>query len=180
MGIVDNIKKRMGGAEDAYDDAYNDDGYYSESFGSYEEPEEMTAPADTMGSASVSTGAGTGLSGMSMGGGISLSGNGGSALEMKVVKPESFDSVAQIADHLLSRRTVVLNLESTNKETARRLIDFLSGVAYSIDGSLKKIATNAYVITPNNVDVGDAKLTRRGAQTQSAPQENTSDEFGEY
>ena len=139
----------------------------------------MTASADTMGSASVSTGAGTGLSGMGMGG-ISLSGNGGSALEMKVVKPESFDSVAQIADHLLSRRTVVLNLESTNKETARRLIDFLSGVAYSIDGSLKKIATNAYVITPNNVDVGDAKLTRRGVQTQSAPQENTSDEFGEY
>ena len=61
----------------------------------------MTASADTMGSASVSTGAGTGLSGMGMGG-ISLSGNGGSALEMKVVKPESFDSVAQIADHLCS------------------------------------------------------------------------------
>lgn len=180
MGIVDNIKKRMGGAEDAYDDAYNDDGYYSESFGSYEEPEEMNAPADNnMSSASVSTGAGTGLGGMNMGG-ISLSGTAGSALEMKVVKPESFDSVAQIADHLLSRRTVVLNLESTNKETARRLIDFLSGVAYSIDGSLKKIATNAYVITPNNVDVGDAKLTKRGAQAQSAPQENTSDEFGEY
>ena len=117
---------------------------------------------------------------MNMGGGISLSGTAGSALEMKVVKPESFDSVAQIADHLLSRRTVVLNLESTNKETARRLIDFLSGVAYSIDGSLKKIATNAYVITPNNVDVGDAKLIKRGAQVQSAPQENTSDEFGEY
>ncbi len=183
MGIVDNIKKRMGGAEDAYDDAYNDDGYYSESFGSYEEPEEMdtTAAAGNMNTgANVSTGAGTGLSGIGMGGGISLSGTAGSALEMKVVKPESFDSVAQIADHLLSRRTVVLNLESTNKETARRLIDFLSGVAYSIDGSLKKIATNAYVITPNNVDVGDAKLTKRGAQSQSASEENSSDEFGEY
>ena len=97
MGIVDNIKKRMGGAEDAYDDAYNDDGYYSESFGSYEEPEDMNAPADnTMSSASVSTGTGTGLGGMNMGGGISLSGTAGSALEMKVVKPESFDSVAQI------------------------------------------------------------------------------------
>lgn len=182
MGIVDNIKKRMGGAEDAYDDAYNDDGYYSESFGSYEEPEEMdTAAAGNMNAgANVSTGAGTGLGGIGMGGGISLSGTAGSALEMKVVKPESFDSVAQIADHLLSRRTVVLNLESTNKETARRLIDFLSGVAYSIDGSLKKIATNAYVITPNNVDVGDAKLTKRGAQSQNASEENSSDEFGEY
>lgn len=185
MGIVDNIKKRMGGAEDAYDDAYNDDGYYAESFGSYEEPEDMDTASSVSGGmstgANVSTGAGTGLGGLGMGSGISLSGTAGSALEMKVVKPESFDSVAQIADHLLSGRTIVLNLESTNKETARRLIDFLSGVAYSIDGSLKKIATNAYVITPNNVDVGDAKLTKRGAQQpQSAPQENTSDEFGEY
>ncbi|MBQ2469192.1 MAG: cell division protein SepF, partial [Clostridia bacterium] len=82
-------------------------------------------------------------------GGISLSGSG-TALEMKVVKPQQFDSVTQIADHLLNKRTVVLNLESTSKETARRLIDFLSGVAYSIDGSIKKIASNAYVITPSN------------------------------
>lgn len=96
-------------------------------------------------------------------GGISLS---GSAIEMKVVKPEHFESVPQIADHLLKKRTVVLNLENTNKETARRLIDFLSGVAYSIDGSLKKIASNAYVITPSNVDVGDAQL-RAGSRAQA-------------
>ena len=170
MGIVDNIKKRMAGAQDQmdYDDAYADDGYYSESFGSYEEADDV----DT----GVSTGMGTGLSGMSSG--ISLSGSSGSALEMKVVKPESFDSVAQIADHLISRRTVVLNLENTNKETARRLIDFLSGVAYSIDGSLKKIATNAYVITPSNVNVGDAKLASRKAP-EPAPAPVVED-FGEY
>ena len=152
MGIVDNIRKRMGGnvADDNYDDAYEDDGYYADNFGSYEgEESDMN-----MGAApAAGVGMGTGMSG-----GISLSGNSGSALEMKVVKPDSFDSVAQIADHLLSKRTVVLNLENTNKETARRLIDFLSGVAYSIDGSIKKIATNAYVITPTNVDVGDAQL----------------------
>ena len=64
---------------------------------------------------------------------------------------------------------MVLNLENTNKETARRLIDFLSGVAYSIDGSLKKIASNAYVITPSNVDVGDAQLKdRRKAEAAEA------------
>lgn len=110
-------------------------------------------------------------------GGISLS---GSAIEMKVVKPEHFESVPQIADHLLNKRTVVLNLENTNKETARRLIDFLSGVAYSIDGSLKKIASNAYVITPSNVDVGDAQL-RAGSRPQP-PKEETKEEhtFGEF
>jgi len=114
-------------------------------------------------------------------GGISI---GGAALEMKVVKPELFESVPQIADHLLNKRTVVLNLENTNKETARRLIDFLSGVAYSIDGSLKKIASNAYVITPNNVDVGEAEL-KNGARPQApkaeeAPAANTvTDQFGD-
>ena len=86
------------------------------------------------------------------------------AIELKVVKPERFESVSQIADHLLSRRTVVLNLENTNKETARRLIDFLSGVAYSINGQLKKIASNAYVITPDNVDVSGEQLRERAAE----------------
>ena len=67
----------------------------------------------------------------------------GASLELKVVRPKEFESVPQIADHLLHRRTVVLNLEETNKETARRVIDFLSGVAYSLDGQLKKVAVNA-------------------------------------
>ncbi len=82
----------------------------------------------------------------------------GSSLELKVVKPERFDNVPQIANHLLNRRTVVLNLEETNKETARRLLDFLSGVAYSINGSLKRVANNTYVITPCNVEVSDGPL----------------------
>lgn len=177
MGIVDNIKKRMNGTDDeeVYGEAYNDDEYYNDSFGSYDDG------MDADGTVGASTGMGTGMSGLGGGSGISISTSAGSALEMKVVKPESFDSVAQIADHLLSRRTVVLNLENTNKETARRLIDFLSGVAYSIDGSLKKIASNAYVITPSNVDVGDAKLTSRKAPAQPEQrQDPVSDDFGEY
>ena len=59
---------------------------------------------------------------------------------------------------LLNRRTVVLNLESTNKESARRLIDFLSGVAYSIDGYIQRVANNTFVIVPNNVDVSGEQL----------------------
>ena len=75
------------------------------------------------------------------------------ALELKVVRPERFDSVTSIADHLINNRTVVLNLEATNKETAARMIDFLSGVAYSIEGKLKKVANNTFVITPGSVAV---------------------------
>ena len=82
----------------------------------------------------------------------------GSSLELKVVKPERFDNVPQIANHLLNRRTVVLNLEETNKETARRLLDFLSGVAYSINGQMKRVANNTYIITPKNVDVSDSAM----------------------
>ena len=92
---------------------------------------------------------------------------GGSNLELKVVKPDRYEMVNQIADHLLNRRTVVLNLEGTNKETARRLIDFLSGVAYSIDGQLKRVANNTFVITPHNVDVSGDQL--RGPEPKPEP-----------
>lgn len=92
----------------------------------------------------------------------------GSSLELKVVKPERFDNVPQIANHLLNRRTVVLNLEDTNKETARRLLDFLSGVAYSINGNLKRVANNTYVITPCNVDVSDGPLREKRQKEDSS------------
>ncbi len=75
------------------------------------------------------------------------------AIEMKVVRPERYEDGNQIADHLLNNRTVVINLEATNKETARRMLDFLSGVAYSIDGQFLRVANNTFVITPRNVDV---------------------------
>ena len=91
-------------------------------------------------------------------GSVSTSGGIGGAIELKVVKPERYGNVKQIADHLLNHRTVVLNLESTNKETAKRLLDFLSGVAYSIDGQLKRVATNTFVITPCNVDVSGEQM----------------------
>ena len=84
----------------------------------------------------------------------------GAAIELKVVKPERYANVKQIADHLLNHRTVVLNLEATNKETAKRLLDFLSGVAYSIDGQLKRVANNTFVITPHNVDVSGDQLRK--------------------
>ena len=153
MGLVDKIKKMAGIEQEEYDD----NNYYEDSYDNYDtlaqdtvEKNEKTAP---LAQPTVSAPA------HSVGSNIRVSGN---AIEMRVVKPEHFDSASQIADHLLNGRTVVLNLENTNKETARRLIDFLSGVAYSIDGALKKIASNAYVITPRDVDVDEANLEAMG------------------
>ncbi len=91
----------------------------------------------------------------------------GSSIEMKVVKPERLESVTQIADQLLARKTILLNLEETNKETSRRLIDFLNGVAYAISGTLKKVANNTYVITPSNVEVSGEQLHDAQAQEKT-------------
>ena len=74
-------------------------------------------------------------------------------LKVVLVKPERFENASEIADHLKDKRTVVLNLESTNKDIARRLIDFLSGVAYAGEGKIKKVAANTYIITPYHVDI---------------------------
>ena len=74
-------------------------------------------------------------------------------LKVVLVKPERFENASEIADNLKDKRTVVLNLESTNKDIARRLIDFLSGVAYAGEGKIKKVAANTYLITPYSVDI---------------------------
>ena len=74
-------------------------------------------------------------------------------LQVVLVKPEKFEDASAIADHLREKRTVVLNLESTNKEIARRLLDFLSGVTYANEGKIKKVAISTFIITPYNVDI---------------------------
>ena len=74
-------------------------------------------------------------------------------LQVVLVKPDRFDNVSEIAEHLRSKHAVVLNLEATNKDIARRLVDFLSGCAYALDGKIKKIAISTYIITPYNVDI---------------------------
>lgn len=74
-------------------------------------------------------------------------------LQVVLTKPEKFSDAREIADNLNEKRTIVLNLESTNKDEALRLLDFLSGVAYANDGEIKKIAKSTFIITPYNVDV---------------------------
>lgn len=72
-------------------------------------------------------------------------------LQVILVKPEVFADTKQIADHLNSKKTVVLNLESTTPDVTRRIIDFLGGVAYANGGNIKPVANNTFIITPYNV-----------------------------
>ena len=82
--------------------------------------------------------------------------NATTQLEVVLVKPEAYADGSIVADHLMARRTVVLNLESTNKEVSRRLLDFLSGVSYAMNGQIKRVANSTFIITPYNVGiVGD-------------------------
>ena len=74
-------------------------------------------------------------------------------LKVVLVRPERFEDASEIADHLRDKRTVVLNLESTEKDVGRRLVDFLSGVAYAQEGKIKKVALQTYIVTPYNVDI---------------------------
>ena len=74
-------------------------------------------------------------------------------LQVVLVKPERFDDASAVADHLNAKRTVVLNLEGANKDVARRILDFLSGVAYANDGQIKKVANCTFIITPYNVGI---------------------------
>ena len=77
----------------------------------------------------------------------------GSKQEVVLFRPTSFNDTSQAADDLRNRKAVVLNLENVDKAMSRRVVDFLSGCVYAVDGSVKKVAQSAYIFCPHNMDV---------------------------
>ena len=153
MSLLDSIKKGLMGEGDEYEDQYIDDGPQrvnntNSGVGigmdeETEEPAEGTSKKNKVVNIHATT-----------------------QLKVVLVKPERFEDASTIADHLNNKRTVVLNLESTNKEVSRRLVDFLSGVAYANNGQIKRVANSTFIITPYNVDImGDLldELENNGA-----------------
>ena len=139
MSLLDSLKKGLFDQEDDYEDQYIDDGPQMVSnnnnagVGAEDEVDDSAENAKKKGKV------------------VNI--NATTQLKVVLVKPERFEDASTIADHLNNKRTVVLNLESTNKDIARRLIDFLSGVAYAGEGKIKKVAANTYIITPYHVDI---------------------------
>ncbi|MBP5348890.1 MAG: cell division protein SepF [Clostridia bacterium] len=80
---------------------------------------------------------------------------GGNNMELKVIYPTVFGDVSEIADHLISGRTVFLNLEKTDREVSRRVMDFVSGVAYCIGGNIRRVAASTFIVSPKSVDVSE-------------------------
>lgn len=82
-------------------------------------------------------------------------------LKVVLLEPENFEDCQQIADNLKSRRTVIINVENLDLAMARRIIDFVGGVAYALGGTLQKIGAGIIIAVPNNVDIsGDINVTQ--------------------
>ena len=73
-------------------------------------------------------------------------------VQFVLFKPESFDKdITAMADEFIKRNTIILNMEQTNKDVGKRIIDFLSGVAYAHNGKISRVAEDTYIVMPSNV-----------------------------
>lgn len=86
---------------------------------------------------------------------VSLPGSGVANMRMIVVTPTDFDQVQSVADHLKARRPVSLNLEGLDKDVSQRIVNFLSGTIYALNGEMHKISNSVILFAPNNVEVID-------------------------
>ncbi|MBR3593898.1 MAG: cell division protein SepF [Clostridia bacterium] len=130
MGFLDDIKKVFSSSDEEYDEEFEE-----QEEEAVEEPREKKEPRLFKSKEKV----------------VTYSPQ--SQMQVVLCKPERYDDVPSVADHLNEKKTVILNLESANRETSRRIIDFLSGVAYAIHGNIKKVANSTYIITPVDVSL---------------------------
>ena len=169
MSFWDNVKKfAQPYADDDYDDYDEDDDYVDD----YDEPADAPAPRrekrraaptpvmeeeedDDFGFApvpvaSASSAPATGFSGQI------LNMSNSNKQEVVLFRPGTFNDTSKAADDLRNRKAVIVNMENVDKAMARRVVDFLSGCVYALDGDVKKIAQSAYLFCPHNMDiVGD-------------------------
>lgn len=86
---------------------------------------------------------------------------GGGNIELKVVKPASFEELLKAVDYLADGKTLLLNLEGTENALMRRMIDFISGAAYALSANIKQATKDSYFIAPKKVDIG-GEIFKRG------------------
>lgn len=158
MGLMNDFKRWVSGETD--EDMQDDYAYQDEE--QYEAPAAQAAPAAPAYAASAPAAAPVQDARMPRtSGNREITVNATTSLKVVIVKAEQFNTVADIADELKSKNTVVLNLETTEKETAKRMLDFLGGVTYAVEGKIKRVAQDTYLITPYDVNiVGDDLLNQ--------------------
>lgn len=182
MGVFDKFMGFMKiDSDDDYDDFYDDyddDGYYDDD---YEEKQQRPIfgrksgkakddyddfEAETDSRASSST-KNNKVTPMRQPAAVASRRSSGANMEVCVVKPTSVDDSREITETLLNGRTVILNLEGMDLEVAQRIIDFISGAAFAINGNLQKISNYIFLVTPTNVDIsGDLQDLLSGSMEQ--------------
>ena len=169
MGFMNKFKGFMGIPEDEYED--DEDLDYDRDFEDPEEEDEdvtsfgtgsVRRPAPSVSVPSVSSFTLPDPEPAPQNKVVSI--HGSSQYQVVVVKPERFEDARGIADHLIAKRAVLLNLEAVTPDLKRRLVDFLSGVAYTNGGQIKPVANSTYIITPCNVNVmGETMIDELGS-----------------
>ena len=167
MSFWDNVKKfAQPYADDDYDDYDEDDDYVDD----YDEPAEAPAPRrekrraapapvmdeneeeDDFGFAPVPVAASSNAPSTGFSGQI-LNMNASNKQEVVLFRPGSFNDTSKAADDLRNRKAVIVNMENVDKAMARRVVDFLSGCVYALEGNVKKVAQSAYIFCPKNVEI---------------------------
>ena len=175
MSFWDNVKKFA----QPYDDEDYDD--YDEELDDYEEPAQEPAPRNRrpspFGSSSSAAPAAPAAAAPvaapvaapatpSFGGQV-LNMNSGKQ-EVVLFHAKTFDDAAKAADELCKRKAVILNMENVDKALTRRVVDFLSGAVYALDGRVKKVAQSTYLFCPNSMDVtGDLEVVQAEAEANT-------------
>ena len=167
MSFWDNVKKFA----QPYDDEDYDD--YDEELDDFEEPAQESAPrarrSSPFANTSVSAPAAAAVESPISAPASSAPSFGGQVLNMSssgkqevvLFHAKAFDDAAKAADELCKRKAVILNMENVDKALTRRVVDFLSGSVYALDGRVKKVAQSTYLFCPRNMDVvGDLENIR--------------------
>ena len=135
-GIFDKIQKMWNPPDDEFDEVYEDEVVTP----TQEEPSRRTTYTSAGSNRVVNI-------------------NSRAGAQVRAFQPISFGSeISTVADELNSKNIVILNLEKTDKAESRRILDFLSGVAYANEGKIKRVSTSTYIITPYNVEYSGAEV----------------------
>jgi len=157
VGIFDKVRSAFtqGDYDEDFEDEY-DDYETSPSIRSSRDREQMDyAPSSTRSMPSMQSG---GYSAPKKSSSQVVSIHTNVQMQVCIIKPEKYEDAQEICDHIKARKPVVVNLEKIEYPTAQRIMDFLSGTCYSLDGTIQRVANNIFIIAPENVDVsGDFK-----------------------
>ncbi|MCH5298322.1 MAG: cell division protein SepF [Ruminococcus sp.] len=139
--FVDKFKRMWDAPDEDYDNGYDEYGYAENDEDEYEDVSTYSRS-----------------SGYKKNNVVNISAT--AKLKVAIFRPEGFgEETRAIADELMKTHTIVLNLEQTKKDVSRRIVDFLSGVAYANRGKIKRVASSTFIIIPNNFDfTGDDLL----------------------